>query len=185
MKDKISVIFQNSDNKITGFLEEDISKNKVEESLDAGLNVLIDCDEDAFIIESTDLPLSLTILDEKNMPESKLIPVIAMNTAGRILMFAFASNEALKLTLKEGFGYYYSRSRDKLWKKGEESGHVQKIEEVLFSAENHFCIYIIQQNVAACHTGYESCFYRKLEKNGDKIVIFKDKKFDPDSVYKG
>jgi phosphoribosyl-AMP cyclohydrolase len=108
-----------------------------------------------------------------------LIPVIVQeNDSRQVLMFAYANEEAIRLTEETGYAHFFSRSRKKLWKKGEESGHVQKVREILVDCDEDCILYIVDQEGAACHTGYRSCFYRTLE--GD---IIGKKIFDPSHVY--
>jgi len=109
-----------------------------------------------------------------------LIPVIVQDTETReVLMMAYANDEAVRLTQQTGFAHYYSRSRKKLWKKGEESGHFQRVKRILADCDEDCIIYDVEQTGAACHTGYRTCFYRTLD---GKIIG--EKVFDPDKVYK-
>mgnify|MGYP001588634690 CR=1 FL=1 len=109
-----------------------------------------------------------------------LIPVIVQDSKNReVLMMAYANDEAVRLTQETGYAHYYSRSRKKLWKKGEESGHFQKVVTILTDCDEDCLLYCVEQKGAACHTGYGSCFYRTLD--GD--VVGK-KVFDPEKVYK-
>jgi phosphoribosyl-AMP cyclohydrolase len=108
-----------------------------------------------------------------------LIPVIVQDSISReVLMMAYANDEAVRLTKETGSAYYYSRSRKKLWKKGEESGHFQKVVNIFTDCDEDCLIYMVEQTGAACHTGYSSCFYRTLDGN----VVGK-KMFDPEKVY--
>jgi phosphoribosyl-AMP cyclohydrolase len=108
-----------------------------------------------------------------------LIPVIVQDAKNReVLMMAYANDEAVILTQETGFAHYFSRSRKKLWKKGEESGHYQKVLQILTDCDEDCLIYIVEQKGAACHTGYLSCFYRTL--SGE---IVGTKVFDPEKVY--
>jgi phosphoribosyl-AMP cyclohydrolase len=108
-----------------------------------------------------------------------LIPVIVQDSKSReVLMMAYANDEAVRLTKETGYAYYYSRSRKKLWKKGEESGHFQKVVTIFADCDEDCLIYLVEQMGAACHTGYSSCFYRTLDGN----VVGK-KMFDPEKVY--
>jgi phosphoribosyl-AMP cyclohydrolase len=117
--------------------------------------------------------LSLKFLD------SGLIPVIVQDGKTlEVLMMAYANEEAVKLTIDTGFAHYYSRSRKKIWKKGEESGHFQKVERILVDCDEDCLIYDVEQTGAACHTGYRSCFFRKIDG-----TIIGDKIFDPEKVY--
>ncbi len=93
-----------------------------------------------------------------------LIPVIAQDVKTKeVLMLAYANEEALRKTFETGYAHYYSRSRKKLWKKGEESGNVQRIVEIRVDCDEDAILYIVEQKGVACHTGNYSCFFRKLE----------------------
>ena len=110
----------------------------------------------------------------------KLIPVIVQDTeTHEVLMMAYANDEAVRLTRQTGFAHYYSRSRKKLWKKGEESGHFQRVKRILADCDEDCLIYDVDQTGAACHTGYRTCFYRTLDGK-----IMGEKVFDPEKVYK-
>jgi phosphoribosyl-AMP cyclohydrolase len=112
--------------------------------------------------------------------EDGLIPVVVQDKRnGDILMVAYANKEAVELTDKSGFAHYYSRSRKKIWKKGEESGHFQKVMRILVDCDGDSLVFEVEQTGAACHTGYRSCFYRTLD--GDVVL---QKVFDPKKVYK-
>lgn len=92
-----------------------------------------------------------------------LVPVIVQEAeTNEILMQAYANLQAVELTLKEGYAYYYSRSRKSLWKKGETSGHLQKVVKVMVDCDEDCLIYIVHQTGPACHTGAKSCFFREL-----------------------
>lgn len=103
-------------------------------------------------------------LDEIRWTADGLIPVIAQQAdSGKILMFAWMNREALSLTANEGYAVYWSRSRGKLWRKGEESGHRQKVTGIFLDCdEDVILLNVEQQGGIACHTGRESCFYRRL-----------------------
>ena len=103
-------------------------------------------------------------LDEVRWTDEGLVPVIAQdNMSGKILMFAWMNREALALSFAEGYAVYWSRSRQKLWRKGEESGHKQKIAGLFLDCdEDVLLIKVEQEGGIACHTGRESCFYRQL-----------------------
>jgi len=108
--------------------------------------------------------MNLSWLNDIKWTEEGLIPVIAQNAAtGKILMFAWMNRESLTLTVSEGYAVYWSRSRHKLWRKGEESGNRQKILEIFLDCdEDVLLLKIEQEGGIACHTGRESCFYRRL-----------------------
>lgn len=94
-----------------------------------------------------------------------LVPVVVQEADTKeVLMQAYTNKEALELTLKEGYAYYYSRSRKSLWKKGETSGHLQKIVKVMVDCDEDCLLYIVHQTGPACHTGEKSCFFRELTK---------------------
>jgi len=96
--------------------------------------------------------------------EGSLVPVIAQErVSGRVLMLAYVNPLALQRTLETGFAHYWSRSRQKLWKKGEESGHIQRIHEILVDCDGDALIYSVEQVGPACHIGEMTCFFRKLE----------------------
>jgi len=106
-------------------------------------------------------------LDEIRFDEKGLIPAITQDaSSGKILMMAWMSREALQLTAEKKEAVYWSRSRGKLWHKGEESGHTQKVVEIRFDCdEDVILLKVEQQGGIACHTGRESCFYRQLQEN--------------------
>jgi phosphoribosyl-AMP cyclohydrolase len=109
-----------------------------------------------------------------------LIPVVTVDAKTReVLMVAFASREAVELTRKTGFAHYYSRSRKRLWKKGEESGHLQRVVRILMDCDEDTLLYEVEQTGAACHTGHRSCFYRTLD--GKEIS---SRVIDPEKVYR-
>ncbi len=103
-------------------------------------------------------------LNEIRFTEDGLIPAIAQDAkTGKVLMFAWMNQESLKLTVENGYAVYWSRSRQKLWRKGEESGHQQKIISIQIDCdEDVLLLRVEQQSGIACHTGRESCFYRQL-----------------------
>lgn len=106
-----------------------------------------------------------TWLNKVNWSADGLVPAIAQDAAsGRVLMVAWMDREALLLTWQKGEAIYWSRSRKKLWHKGEESGHIQKVKEIRLDCDGDvILLQVEQQGGIACHTGRESCFFRKLE----------------------
>ena len=118
--------------------------------------------------------------------DNGLIPAIAQDAkTGQILMAAFMNRAALNLTIQTGYATYFSRSRQKLWKKGEESGHFQKVEQILVDCDQDCLILKVAVDAGQCHVGYQSCFYRALKKNSDKNLEFiAEKVYDPKKVYK-
>lgn len=93
---------------------------------------------------------------------SGLIPAVAQSVEGEVLMLAYVNKEALKLTFETGYAHYYSRSRQNIWKKGESSGHLQKIKDVFLDCDGDTILYIVEQSGPACHTGEKTCFFTKL-----------------------
>ena len=107
---------------------------------------------------------SLSISDLDFEKFSGLLPVIAQEQAsGKVLMLAYANLEAVRKTQETGYAHYWSRSRNTLWKKGESSGHVQQITEVLVDCDEDTLLYKVSQTGPACHTGEKSCFFKKLQ----------------------
>ena len=93
-----------------------------------------------------------------------LLPAVAQDAeSGEVLMLAYVSPEAVERTRETGLAHYYSRSRDELWQKGGTSGHVQHVREVRVDCDGDALLYRVDQEGGACHTGYESCFYRRIE----------------------
>ncbi len=123
-------------------------------------------------------------LDEIRWTDDGLVPVIAQEAdSGRVMMFAWMNRESLQLTAEEGYAVYWSRSRQKLWRKGEESGHRQKVLDIQLDCdEDVILLKIEQEGGIACHTGRQSCFYRSL-KDGQwqtQEPVLKD----PKTIYK-
>ncbi len=115
-----------------------------------------------------------------------LIPVITQDVkTGQVLMFAFMNKEAVKQTIKTGYAVYYSRSRKKLWKKGEQSGHFQKVKQILVDCDQDCILLKVSVSAGQCHTGRQSCFYRKITgKKGKDLKIISKKVFNPLKAYK-
>ena len=115
--------------------------------------------------------------------EKGLITAIAQDAAtGQVLMVAHMNKEALDLTIKTGIATYYSRSRQKLWQKGEESGHIQKVKQILVDCDQDCIILKVKVDAGQCHVGYQSCFYRVVK--GDKLEFVAKKVYDPKTTYK-
>ena len=104
-------------------------------------------------------------LDDIKWTDDGLVPVIAQDAAsGKVMMFAWMNRESLELSVQEGRAIYWSRSRKKLWRKGEESGHVQRIKDIRLDCDNDVTLLAIEQvGGIACHTGRERCFYKQLQ----------------------
>ena len=122
-------------------------------------------------------------LDEIHFDENGLVPAIAQDAgSGKILMMAWMNRESLRLTAEKKEAVYWSRSRGKLWHKGEESGHTQKVVDIRFDCDEDVILIKVEQcGGIACHIGRESCFYRQLQ--GDKWVEVEQVIKDPDEIY--
>ena len=123
-------------------------------------------------------------LNEIKWSDEGLVPAIAQDARdGVILMVAWMNREALSLTAREGKAVYWSRSRQKLWRKGEESGHEQVVKEIRLDCDNDVVLLQVQQRGGiACHTGRRSCFFQRLE--GDRWVTVEPVLKHPDAIYK-
>lgn len=111
--------------------------------------------------------------------EDGLVPAVAQDAdTGEVLMLAYVSPEALDRTRETGEAHYYSRSRDELWHKGQESGHVQRIEDIRVDCDGDALLYVVDQVGGACHTGFASCFHRRLD--GETVG---EQVFDPEAIY--
>jgi phosphoribosyl-AMP cyclohydrolase len=123
-------------------------------------------------------------MDELDFEKSGgLIPAVAQDwQTGEILMLAYISKESWEETLASGCATYFSRSRNKLWKKGESSGHLQKIHSILVDCDEDTVIFLVEQlGPGACHTGHRSCFYREV--SGDGLRETEEAVFDAGKVY--
>lgn len=110
-----------------------------------------------------------------------LIPAVVQDARGEVLMVAYMNEVALAETLETGFATYYSRSRQQLWRKGESSGHRQRVLEMRLDCDLDCVVMKVEQAGGACHTGYYSCFYRKVADG--RLVIDAEPIFDPHAVY--
>ncbi|TWU06702.1 phosphoribosyl-AMP cyclohydrolase [Symmachiella macrocystis] len=118
--------------------------------------------------------------------KAELLPVIAQDEAtGDVLMLAYMNAEAYQETLETGRVCYFSRSRNKLWRKGEESGNVQEVKAIYFDCDaDTLLIKVNQIGGAACHEGYRSCFFRQVTDGGENFQTVGERVFDPKEVYK-
>lgn len=167
-----------------------------------GTGMLLDCDADAIVCKASlsqaDLwmhawPNSLLPVHDtqirlcENMPgASEFLPVIVQDVRSKqILMFAWTDAEAFFFTETTRHAHYYSRSRKKLWKKGEESGNAQIVRSIssLYRDDWQCLIFEVSQRKAACHAGYRTCFYRRIESDG-LLTVVGERVFDPALVYK-
>ena len=113
-----------------------------------------------------------------------VVPAIAQDAdSGQVLMLAWMNREAFEETVRTGQACYYSRSRGRLWRKGEESGHVQEVRGIFIDCDADTVLLKVNQvGGAACHEGYASCFFRQVE--GDGLRVVAERVFDPKRVYK-
>ncbi len=126
----------------------------------------------------------MDLLERVSFNKEGLLPVIVQDiNRGEVLMMAWMNKEALRKTITSGKTYFWSRSRKKLWLKGESSGHYQLVREVWIDCDEDTLLIKVEQIKAACHKGYKSCFFRKINKEG-KIELIGEKVFEPGKVYK-
>ena len=112
--------------------------------------------------------------DQIKYDEKGLVPVIIQDYLNNeVLMVGYMNKESLKRTLESGKTHFWSRSRQQYWQKGEHSGHIQLVKDILIDCDKDALVIKVDQKVAACHTGYRSCFYRKLQ--GQEFKIFQKK----------
>lgn len=118
--------------------------------------------------------------------DNGLISAIAQDAkTGQVLMVAYMNRAALDLTIQTGLATYFSRTRRKLWRKGEESGHTQKIEQILVDCDQDCLLLKVTVDAGQCHVGYQSCFYRALKKgSGKELEFIAEKVYNPEKIYK-
>ena len=123
-------------------------------------------------------------LDEVCWTPEGTVPVIAQDVAtGRVLMLAWMNREALTLTVQTGEAHYWSRSRQRLWRKGEQSGHVQRVSEVRLDCDGDALLVCVEQaHGIACHTGRERCFFRRYDQG--RWVVTDPVLKEPDEIYR-
>ncbi len=127
----------------------------------------------------------MQLLTNLKFDDKGLIPAVIVDvTDNRVLTLCFMNQEALEKTIETGKVHVFRRSKNRLMLKGETSGHTQSVEEVFFDCEGKSLVIKVKQNVAACHAGYMSCYYRKYNDKTDNIEIIEEKVFDPEKTYK-
>ncbi len=131
----------------------------------------------------SDLDNSLEWLAALKWDADGMIPAIAQDQSGRVVMFAYMNRESLQETIACGNAVYWSRSRRRLWRKGEESGHFQKVKAIRTDCDGDVLLLSIEQvGGIACHTGRESCFFNELK--GDRWIPVDPVLKDPKEIYK-
>jgi len=126
----------------------------------------------------------VSVLDSVKFDEKGLVTAVARDAeTGQIVMLAYMNKEALQKTIETRTAHYYSRSRQKLWLKGESSGHTQKVQNIYIDCDGDAILIDIKQESAACHKGYFSCFYREITDLESDPKIIQERVFDPESVY--
>ncbi|MDY6864027.1 MAG: phosphoribosyl-AMP cyclohydrolase [Thermodesulfobacteriota bacterium] len=122
-------------------------------------------------------------IDKIKFDDDGLVPAIIQDVLnGQVLMIAYMNRKSLYKTLHTGKTHFFSRKRKNIWLKGETSGHFQIVREVFIDCDSDALLIKVEQKVAACHTGFYSCFYRKIEE--DRLKEVGQKVFDPEKVYK-
>jgi len=126
---------------------------------------------------------TMKFLDEIKFDDRGLVPAIIQDYKnGEMLMLAYMNRESLQKTLSSGKTHFWSRSRKKLWLKGESSGHTQEVKDLFIDCDMDALLIKVEQKVAACHTGYRSCFYRQLQ--GKVFEVVGEKVFKEEDIYK-
>ena len=112
-------------------------------------------------------------IDELNFNKDGLLPVIVQDhESGQILMFAYTNEDALKKTVETGLTHFWSRSREKIWNKGEESGNIQKVKQIFVDCDSDTLLITVEQTGVACHTGEQSCFHTKLDSTRESAPVY-------------
>lgn len=125
----------------------------------------------------------MQLYDAIKYDENGLVPVIIQDYRNNdVLMVAYMNRESLKTTLETGKTHFWSRSRKTYWMKGESSGHTQHVREIFIDCDADCVLMKVEQKVAACHTGFRSCFYRKWD--GKELITIGAKVFNEEDVYK-
>lgn len=115
--------------------------------------------------------------------EAGLVPAIVQDAdSGEVLMLAYMNQASLEKTLATGETWFWSRSREVFWHKGETSGNVQRVKEVLYDCDRDTLLFKVEQEGAACHEGYRTCFHYRVEQNGS-VTVVGEQLFDPKKVY--
>ncbi len=129
--------------------------------------------------------LAQTLLDALKRTADGLVPAIVQDAGtAEVLMMAWMDDEAVRATIATGQTHFHSRSRGRLWHKGGSSGHVQHVRSIHLDCDGDVLLIRVDQVGGACHEGYRTCFYRRLDERG-QLVVETDRTFDPETVYGG
>ncbi len=112
-----------------------------------------------------------------------LIPAVIVEADGQVLVLCYLDREALQQTLETGLVHVFRRSQRRVMLKGETSGHTQRVKEIRVDCEGKSLIIVVEQQVAACHTGYRTCYYRRYRPSDDSLEVCEKRVFDPAKVY--
>jgi phosphoribosyl-AMP cyclohydrolase len=126
----------------------------------------------------------MSVLDKLKFNGDGLIPaIIQEQSTGRVLMMAWMNRESIQRTLDLGKTVFWSRSRKQYWVKGETSGHVQRVKDVSYDCDGDTLLIQVEQTGAACHEGYQSCFFRSIRENGQADEVTEKRLIEPEKVY--
>jgi phosphoribosyl-AMP cyclohydrolase len=126
----------------------------------------------------------MSFYDQLKFDAHGLIPaIIQEQTTGRVLMMAWMNRASLEKTIATGKTHFWSRSRQKFWMKGESSGHVQQVRDIAFDCDGDALLIQVEQTGAACHEGYQSCFFRSVEKDGQSVRVTEAQLETPEQIY--
>ncbi|HXI54029.1 MAG TPA: phosphoribosyl-AMP cyclohydrolase [Candidatus Saccharimonadales bacterium] len=126
----------------------------------------------------------MSFYDQLKFTDDGLIPAIVQDaTSGRVLMMAWMNRASLETTVRTGKTHFWSRSRQKFWMKGEESGHTQTVRELSFDCDGDTLLIRVDQIGAACHEGFKSCFYRAVDQDGTSVRVIEPQLLKPEQIY--
>jgi len=126
----------------------------------------------------------MSFFDQLKFNADGLIPtIIQEQSTGRVLMMAWMNRASLEKTIETGKTHFWSRSRQKFWRKGETSGHTQTVKDIAFDCDGDVLLIQVDQIGAACHEGYKSCFYRSVEEKGESFKVTEPRLQTPEQIY--
>ena len=126
----------------------------------------------------------MSVYEKLKFDANGLIPAIVQEQrTGRVLMMAWMNRASLEKTIQSGKTVFWSRSRQKFWMKGEESGHVQIVKDIAFACDGDTLLIQVEQSGAACHEGYQSCFFRSVQGDGSEFKITEPRLISPEQMY--